>query len=89
MRINSRKRRLNFSKKRIWNFEPDLRIAKESSHGVSGLEKPLASGTIPQVALHENCRGDLQLIIDISIDVILKFFAIHSWSCCFRSAKMR
>ena len=86
---SNRKNRLNLPKKRIWDFKPNLGIVEQSSHGLSGLEKLLTSGAVTQMLLDHDCRGDVQLIVDISIDVIVAFVAIHSRSCCFRSDSMR
>ena len=84
-----RKSSLNSPKQRIRDFKAKLRVVEQSSHGLSGLEKLLAFEAVTQMLLHRDGRGDVQLVIDVSIDVIEALSAIHSWSCCLRSDSMR
>ena len=85
----SRKRGLNLSAKGIRDFKLKFRIVEKSAQGFSGLEKRLTMWAVTKVLFHQDRRGDVQLIIDIGIDEIVAFSAIHSWSCSFRSKSMR
>jgi hypothetical protein len=66
-----------------------LRIFENSAQGFSGLEKLLTLGAVTQVLFDQYCRSDVQFIIDIGIDEVVAFLAIHSWPCSFRSGRMR
>ena len=79
---------MNFPKKRIWDFKSHLRIGEQSPYRLSGLEELLALTQSRKCCL-TMMFAVIQLIIDISFDIIFAFFAIHSWSYCFRSTNMR
>jgi hypothetical protein len=69
---------LNLFTKGIWDFELKLRIFEKSAQGFSGLEKRLTLLAVTKVLFHQDRRGDVQLIIDIGIDEIVAFSAIHN-----------
>jgi hypothetical protein len=80
---------LNLSRQGIWHFKSKLELVEKSAQGFSGLEKLLTLRAVTQVLFDQYCRSDVQFIIDIGIDEVVAFLAIHRWPSSFRSDKMR